>query len=407
MMIKLYIKKQRGRKMIVEPKVRGFICTTAHPEGCSANVLEQINYVKKQPKTTGPKAALIIGSSTGYGLASRISAAFGSGAATIGVAFERPAAGSRTATAGWYNTAAFENYAAQEGLYAKSIMGDAFSDEIKQQTIELIKKEIGKVDLVIYSLAAPKRSYGGVTYGSVLKPVGSAFTSKTIDLNTMNVTTVAVPAASEEEVDGTIKVMGGEDWRLWIEALSGAGVLSEGAVTVAYSYIGPVVTHAIYRDGTVGMAKKDLEKAAREITVKLSGIGGKGYVSVNKALVTQASSAIPVVPLYISILFKIMKGKGTHEGCIEQMHRLFADKLYVNRPVLDEEGRLRVDDLELKPDVQALVDKAWAEIDNGNIREFADIDGYRQDFYRLFGFGVNGVDYGRDVETDVKIPSIG
>jgi enoyl-[acyl-carrier protein] reductase/trans-2-enoyl-CoA reductase (NAD+) len=392
--------------MVVEPKSRGFICTTAHPAGCEASVSEQISFVNAQPRVSGPRKVLVIGSSTGYGLASRIAAAFGSGAATIGVAFERAATGNRTASAGWYNTAAFEKFAAGEGLYAKSIMGDAFSDEIKQQTIALIKKDLGEVDLIIYSLAAPRRVYDGTTYSSVLKPIGASFESKTIDLNTMNVTNVSVPAASETEIAGTVKVMGGEDWQLWIGALKQAGVLSQGAVTLAYSYIGPEVTHAIYTAGTVGMAKKDVERAAREITALLSDIGGKAYVSVNKALVTQASAAIPVVPLYISILFKIMKGNGTHEGCIEQMYRLLKDKLYVEKPPVDEEGRLRVDDLELRADIQTLVDTAWHKIDNDNIRELADIDGYRRDFYRLFGFGFESVDYTKDIAVDVKIPSI-
>jgi enoyl-[acyl-carrier protein] reductase/trans-2-enoyl-CoA reductase (NAD+) len=393
--------------MIVEPKVRGFICTTAHPVGCEKHVLKQIEYVKSQPNIEGPKRVLVIGCSSGYGLASRIAVAFGSGAATIGVAFERPAIGSRTATAGWYNTASFEKFAMQDGIYAKSIMGDAFSQEIKDKTIELIKKDIGTVDLVIYSLAAPRRTApNGVTYNSVLKPIGSDFSNKSIDMTTKSISNVTVTAATEDEINGTVKVMGGEDWLLWLRALSSAGVLAKGAKTVAYSYIGPKVTHAIYHEGTVGRAKLNLELNASKITKEFSADDIKAYVSVNKALVTQASSAIPVVPLYISILYKIMKQKDIHEDCIEQIVRLLKDKLYLPTPVLDEASRLRVDDLEMRADVQSLVDEAWALINNENLKEFADIDGYWQAFYQLFGFGLAGVDYSADVETDVKIPSI-
>jgi enoyl-[acyl-carrier protein] reductase/trans-2-enoyl-CoA reductase (NAD+) len=393
--------------MVIEPKVRGFICTTAHPVGCEKNVLSQIEFVKSMPKISGPVKALIIGGSTGYGLATRIAAAFGCGASTVGVAFERPASDRRTASAGWYNTAAFEKFASREGLYAKSIMGDAFSKEIKEQTIDLIRRDLGQVDLVVYSLAAPRRTtHEGETYSSVLKPIRQAFTNKSIDMTTRQVTEVTVAPAANEEIEGTVKVMGGEDWLLWIEALQGAGVLAYGAVTLAYSYIGPDVTHAIYRDGTVGMAKKDLEAACGKINGLLKASGGRAFVSVNKAVVTQASSAIPVVPLYISILFKIMKREGTHEGCIEQMRRLFAEKLYAGEPIVDEAGRLRVDDLELTPGVQEQVTRAWNSIDNNNIKEYADIDGYWQDFYRLFGFGVDGVDYGADVNPEVEIPNL-
>jgi enoyl-[acyl-carrier protein] reductase/trans-2-enoyl-CoA reductase (NAD+) len=395
--------------MIVEPKVKGFICITAHPAGCAEGVRRQVAFVKNHKPAAPdmkPKKALIIGSSTGYGLATRIAAAFGYGASTLGVAFERPAEGNRTASAGWYNTAAFERFAAQDGLYAKSIMGDAFSDAVKQQTIELIKKDLGKVDLVVYSLAAPKRTAGDVTYSSVIKPVGDDFSSKTINMTTRQVSTVSVSAAMDTEIEGTVKVMGGEDWLWWLEALKKADVLSEGAVTLAFSYIGPSVTHRIYRNGTVGAAKADLERKAFDINKLLSDINGRAYISVNKALVTQASSAIPVVPLYISILYKLMKEKGLHEGCIEQMHRLLRDKLYVAAPVLDAENRLRPDDLEMREDVQSQVGDIWQKIDNDNLAEYADIEGYWQDFYNLFGFGYDNVDYAQDVEISVEIPSL-
>jgi enoyl-[acyl-carrier protein] reductase/trans-2-enoyl-CoA reductase (NAD+) len=394
--------------MVIEPKVKGFICTTAHPSGCEESVRRQIEYVKSNNTTAAakPQKVLIIGSSTGYGLATRITVAFGYGASTIGVAFERPAAGNRTASAGWYNTAAFEKFAAKEGLYSKSIMGDAFSDEIKQKTIELIQKDLGKVDLVVYSLAAPKRTVGDVTYSSVIKPIGADFTSKSINMSTRQVSTVSVTAATEAEITETVKVMGGEDWLWWMEALKKAGVLSENVRTIAYSYIGPSVTHQIYRHGTVGAAKEDLEQKAADINGLLADLGGHAYISVNKALVTQASSAIPVVPLYISILFKIMKERGIHEGCIEQIRRLFVEKLYTEKPVLDDQNRLRPDDWELQADVQKLVDEAWARIDNDNLKDLADIEGYWQDFYRLFGFGFENVDYALDVPAEVDIPGV-
>lgn len=393
--------------MIVEPKIRGFICTTAHPKGCAKIVENEINYVKKLGKFNGCKKALIIGSSTGYGLATRISAAYGCGAATIGVAFEKAAMGTRTASAGWYNTAAFEKAAEKDGLYAKSIMGDAFSDEIKEKTIELIKKDLGKVDLVIYSLAAPRRTApDGTTYSSVIKPVGCDYSSKTIDMRSHELATASVNAATDEEVANTVKVMGGEDWKLWIDALLKAGVLDENAVTLAYSYIGPVVTHAIYTDGSIGHAKKDLEKSAAEITEKLADIGGKAYISVNKAVVTQASSAIPAVPLYTSILFKVMKEKGIHEGCIEQMRRMLAEKLYAEKPVTDDCNRLRLDDWELRDDVQKEVSDIWDKVDETNFKALTDLDGYWNDFNLLFGFGADGVDYSEDVDVDVKIDGL-
>jgi enoyl-[acyl-carrier protein] reductase/trans-2-enoyl-CoA reductase (NAD+) len=395
--------------MIIKPKFRGFICTTAHPEGCAEQVRRQIEYVKSKPAVQGPKKALIIGASTGYGLASRIVAAFGSGADTIGVFFERPSSGNRTATAGWYNTAAFEKAAAEAGLKALSINGDAFSDEIKAQTIDLIKKEFGQVDLVVYSLAAPKRVHPktGETFNSVIKPIGKAYTNKSVDFHTGEVSEVTIEPASEEEVRHTVQVMGGEDWGLWIDALLEAGLLADGAVTFAFSYIGPEITHPIYREGTVGRAKDHLEATARELDARLKSIGGSAYVSVNKALVTQSSSAIPVVPLYMSILYRVMKEKDLHEGCIEQMYRLFAERVYTGNPVpVDEQGRIRIDDWEMREDVQQEVLKRWHSVSGENLRELSDIDGFRREFFQLFGFETEGIDYEADVEPEVRIPSL-
>lgn len=391
--------------MIVKPKTRGFICTTAHPAGCRQNVKNQIDYVKRQPKTNGPKKVLVIGASTGYGLASRISAAYLCGAATVGVIFDKPASDSRTATAGWYNTAAFEEFAAADGIYAKTVNGDAFSAEIKNETIALIKKDLGAVDLVIYSLASPRRKTpDGQSYTSVLKTTGSPYTNKTIDLKLNRVTEVTIDSATDEEVNATVKVMGGEDWKDWIKALSVAGALAEDAVTVAYSYIGPSLTHPVYRDGSIGMAKRHLHRTAKEITEEFAPV--KGYISVNKALVTQSSAAIPIVPLYISILYKVMKEKGVHEGCIEQMARLFNQKLYNGAPVVDENGMLRLDDLEMRDDVQSAVSALWSGISDENVTNNADIDGYWQDFFTMFGFHLKGVDYDGDVSIDVSIPSL-
>jgi enoyl-[acyl-carrier protein] reductase/trans-2-enoyl-CoA reductase (NAD+) len=392
--------------MIIQPKVRGFICTTAHPDGCVKHVEEQIRYVQSKPRIDGPKKALVIGASTGFGLSTRIAAAFGAGAATLGVFFERPAEGNRTATAGWYNTAAFTREARRVGLYAENINGDAFSDAVKEQVIETIRRDLGQVDLVVYSLAAPRRTdpRTGEVYASTLKPIAKPYTGKTVDVNTGKVTEVTLEPATEEEIRGTVAVMGGEDWRMWIDALLEAGVLAEGAVTVAYSYVGPAVTRAIYRDGTIGRAKDDLERSANEMDEKLRKIGGRAYVSVNKALVTQASSAIPIVPLYISLLFKIMKEKGVHEGTIEQMYRLLAERLYAGGEVpVDEQGRIRIDDLELREDVQKEVEALWPQVDTDNLPLISDIAGYRADFLKLFGFGFDGVDYEADVNPDVPI----
>lgn len=397
--------------MIVEPKVRGFICTTAHPIGCQARVNEQIDYVLRQGKLPNSKfkKVLVIGASTGYGLASRIVAGFGADASTLGVFFEREAVDKRTASAGWYNTAAFEMAAHQAGLYARSINGDAFSDAIKQQTIDCIKQDWnGKVDLVIYSLASPRRTdQTGTTYSSVLKPIGVNYKDKTVDILSGVISNVEIAPAVESEIAATEKVMGGEDWSLWMDALIQADVLEEHATTVAYSYIGPEMTYPIYREGTIGVAKSHLEKTAIELNKKLAKhCKGSAVVSVNKGLVTQSSSAIPVVPLYISLLYKVMKQKNIHEGCIEQMWRLFADFLCVDNMQLDAEHRIRIDELEMRDDVQQEISKLWSSVTTDNLPEISDINGYRTEFYQLFGFDVNDVDYTKDVDIYVQIPSI-
>jgi len=397
--------------MIIQPRVRGFICLTSHPEGTAQHVKEQIAYVKSKGKIqNGPKKVLVIGASTGFGLASRITAAFGSDAATIGVFFEKPATQGKPGTAGWYNSAAFEKEAHAAGLYAKSINGDAFSDDVKQQAIDLIKADLGQVDLVVYSLASPRRTHPktGVAHASVLKPIGQPFTDKTVDFHTGVVSDISIqPIESEEEISNTVAVMGGEDWKFWIEELKAAGVLAEGVKTVAYSYIGPELTYPIYRNGTIGRAKDDLEGTVTTINNLLKDLNGISYVSVNKALVTQSSSAIPVVPLYISLLYKVMKEKGIHEGTIEQMQRLFAERLYVNGEVpLDEKGRIRVDDLEMRADVQAEVAQLWEKATTENLEDISDIMGYRNDFFNLFGFNFPQVDYDADTDEVVDVPSI-
>lgn len=380
--------------MVVEPKVRGFICTTAHPVGCDRAVKDQIDYVKKQGKLEGAKKVLVIGSSMGYGLASRISAAFGCGAATLGVMFDKPASGNKTATSGWYNTKAFEKYAAAEGLYAKTVNGDAYSEEVKKEVIDLIKNDLGKVDLVVYSLAAPRRTVGETVYKSVLKTTGDPYTNKTIDLKNNAITEITIEPATDEEIEATVKVMGGEDWEEWINTLKAADALEDNAVTLAYSYIGPTITHPMYFNGSIGRAKAHLLATSKKITEN----GVRAYVSVNKALVTQSSSAIPIVPLYISILYKVMKAKGNHEGCIEQMYRLFG-KLFGGELALDGEGQIRMDDWEMQEDVQAEVSKMWESINADNFKDFTDMDGYWKDFYALFGFGIEGVDYSADVDV--------
>lgn len=392
--------------MVVQPKVKGFMCTTAHPEGCKESVRRQIEYVKSQPKAEGPKKVLVLGASMGYGLASRIALTYACGADSIGVIFDKPGKEKRTASAGWYNTAAFEQFAQTDGHYAKSINGDAYSQEIKEETIALIKKDFGQVDMVIYSLAAPRRKApDGVTYRSVLKTVDKEFTNQSIDLLTNELTTVTIPPATEEEINDTIKVMGGEDWMLWMEALQEADVLADGAKTVAYSYIGPELTYPIYYDGSIGQAKQDLYRTADKINEHIQGT--EAYVAVNKAVVTQSSSAIPIVPLYISILFKVMKELNLHEGCIEQMYRLVHDRLCVEGGVpTDENHLIRMDDYEMKPEVQEEVKKIWEKISPENLSELTDIDGYWQEFYEIFGFRIEGVDYDADVNIQTSIPSI-
>ena len=391
--------------MVIKPKMRGFICTTAHPLGCAENVRRQVEYAKSNPIQGAPKRVLIIGSSAGYGLACRIAAAFCCSADTIGVFFEREASGSRTATAGWYNSRAFEQLAKEAGLLCESVNGDAFGDEAKQEVIRLIKDKMpgGKVDSIIYSLAAPKRRdpVTGEVYSSVIKPIGGAYQNKTIDFHTGELSEVTIEPAAADEIAQTVKVMGGEDWLLWIKAMSGAGVIEQNAVTVAFSYIGPSLTYPVYKDGTIGKAKEDLEEKSKQITALLSPIGGKAFIAVNKALVTQASSAIPVVPLYISILYKLMKEKGTHEDCIRQMVRMFKDRLYAGKaPVpVDEAGRIRMDDWEMEPSLQEEISRAWSDVNNENTGEYADIEGYRDDFLRLFGFGLSGIDYDVDVKN--------
>ncbi|MCB1276539.1 enoyl-ACP reductase FabV [Prosthecobacter sp.] len=396
--------------MIVAPKIRGFICTTAHPTGCAKHIADQIAVVKSRgPIANGPKKVLVIGSSTGYGLSSRIAAAFGSGAATIGVFFEKPAEAERCGTTGWYNSAAFENEAKAAGLYARSFNGDAFSDAMKAEVIEAIKQDFGQVDCIIYSLASPRRTHPktGEVFKSVLKPIGSdSYTNKNLNTGTGVVNEVTIEPANDDEIAQTIAVMGGEDWEMWIDALLAAGVVAEGTQTVAYSYIGPEVTWPIYKNGTIGRAKEDLERVQRVLDGKLASIKGKAWVSVNKALVTQASSAIPVVPLYISLLYKVMKAEGTHEDCIEQMDRLFRERLYNGNPQPDEAGRIRVDDWEMAPAVQELVGKRWAEVNTENLAELGDFEGYQSSFLRLFGFGLDGVDYNADVDVNVRVPSL-
>jgi enoyl-[acyl-carrier protein] reductase/trans-2-enoyl-CoA reductase (NAD+) len=389
-------------QVVIKPKIRGFICITSHPTGCAAHVQEQIDYVKKHGAIEGaPKNVLVIGSSTGYGLASRIVAAFGGKAKTLGVFFEKLPEGVKTGTAGWYNSEAFAKQAAAAGLYAKNINGDAFSDEIKEQTIAAIKADMGQVDLVVYSLASPRRTHPKtkVVYNSALKPIGQTFTAKTLDTDKELVKEVTIEPGNQQELDDTVAVMGGEDWKMWMDALSTAGVLAKGATTVAYSYIGPKVTWPIYKDGTIGRAKADLEGTARDITERYKSQDVQAYVSINKALVTQASSAIPVVPLYVSLLYKVMKAKGLHEGCIEQMYRLFADQLYNNqKPSLDSEGRIRVDDKEMQDDVQKEVEGLWPQVTSENLKSISDFDGYRKEFLKLFGFGLPGVDYEAPVD---------
>jgi enoyl-[acyl-carrier protein] reductase/trans-2-enoyl-CoA reductase (NAD+) len=384
------------------------MCITSHPVGCEANVKNQIDFIKAQPAIKAPKRVLVIGSSTGYGLAARITAAFGSGASTLGIFFEKPGTETKPGTAGWYNSAAFHKHAEQEGLYAKSINGDAFSDEIKAKTIETIKQDLGQIDLVIYSLAAPRRQHPktGEVFNSTLKPVGKDITMRGINTDKETIQEFSLSAANDQEISDTVAVMGGEDWQMWIDALDEAGVLAPGAKTTAFTYIGEKMTWDLYWDGTIGQAKKDLDKRVLSIRDKLAASGGDARVSVLKAVVTQASSAIPIMPLYLAMLFKEMKRDGSHEGCIEQLYRLYTECLYSADPRTDEEGRLRCDELELRPEVQAVVADAWAKISTENLAELTDFAGYKEEFLTLFGFGLDGVDYQADVATDVSIGNL-
>ncbi|MBO9329473.1 enoyl-[acyl-carrier-protein] reductase FabV [Achromobacter xylosoxidans] len=392
--------------MIIKPRVRGFICVTTHPAGCAANVRNQIDYVRAQgPIAGGPKRVLVLGASTGYGLAARISAAFGCGAQTLGVFYERAPEGGKPGTAGCYNSAAFHEAAQAAGLYAKSINGDAFSDEIKQKTIEAIRRDLGQVDQVVYSLAAPRRTHPrtGEVYNSTLKPVGAPVTLRGLDTDREVVRESVLEPATQAEIDATVAVMGGEDWQMWIDALLEAGVLAEGATTTAFTYLGEKITHDIYWNGSIGAAKKDLDRKVLDIRARLAARGGDARVSVLKAVVTQASSAIPMMPLYLSLLFKVMKEQGTHEGCIEQVYGLYRDSICGPAPILDEEGRLRADRKELDPEVQARVQALWPQVTSENVYQLTDFAGYKQEFLRLFGFEVEGVDYEADVDPAVEI----
>ena len=395
--------------MVIKPRVRGFLCTTTHPEGCRENVRRQIAHVQSGgPISNGPKRVLVLGASTGYGLASRITAAFGCDAATIGVFFEKEGSERKPGTAGWYNAAAFHEQAEAAGLYAKSFNGDAFSDDMKTQVIDLIKADLGQIDLVVYSLAAPRRTHPktGVVHSSTLKPIGSDTTQKGVNTDKEEIQEYHLEAATQEEIDNTVAVMGGEDWQMWIEALDEAGVLAEGAKTTAYTYIGEKITWDIYWHGTIGAAKQDLDKRVVDIRALLARQGGDARVSVLKAVVTQASAAIPAMPIYLAILFKVMKARGVHEGCIEQVNRLFRESLYGDARGVDEEGRLRADNLELDPEVQAEVATIWEQIDTDNLKDLSDFDGYRREFLQLFGFEVHGVDYDADVDPVVPITQL-
>ncbi|MGO4392938.1 enoyl-ACP reductase FabV [Variovorax sp. M-6] len=395
--------------MIIQPRVRGFICVTTHPAGCEANVGRQIEYVRARGRIAGgPKRVLVIGASTGYGLAARITAAFGCGADTLGVFFERPGSDTKPATPGWYNSAAFHRFAAAEGLHAKSINGDGFSDAIKQKTIDAIRADLGQVDLVVYSLAAPRRTHPktGEVFSSTLKPIGQAVALRGLDTDSGVVKETVLPPATQAEIDSTVAVMGGEDWQMWIDALQAAGVLADGAKTTAFTYLGEQITHDIYWNGSIGAAKKDLDRTVLGIRERLAATGGDARVSVLKAVVTQASAAIPMMPLYLSLLFKVMKAQGTHEGCIEQVHGLFGDSLYGASPRMDPEGRLRADYKELAPEVQGQVQQLWRQVGSDNVHALSDFAGYKAEFLRLFGFGVEGVDYEADVNPDVPIPGL-
>lgn len=405
----LLIYLEQGFPMIIKPRVRGFMCVTTHPVGCEANVAQQIDYVKAQGAIpNGPKRVLVIGASTGYGLASRISAAFGAGASTLGIFFEKEGTEKKPGTAGWYNSAAFHKFAEAEGIYAKSINGDAFSDAIKEKTIAEIKADLGQIDLVVYSLASPRRQHPktGEVFNSTLKPIGKDVTQRGVNTDKETIENFTLVAANEDEINNTVAVMGGEDWQMWIDALDDAGVLADGAKTTAYTYLGDKLTWDIYWHGTIGAAKKDLDKRVISIREKLASTGGDARVSVLKAVVTQASSAIPVMPLYLALLFKAMKADGSHEGCIEQVYGLFKNSLYGDAPIKDEEGRLRADGLEMRPEIQAAVAQMWDDVTTENLLATTDFAGYKREFLRLFGFEIDGVDYDADVNPIVEIKNM-
>ncbi|MFB0982258.1 MAG: trans-2-enoyl-CoA reductase family protein [Alteromonadaceae bacterium] len=392
--------------MVIKPKIRGFICTNAHPDGCETHVNEQISYVKShQQADTKPKNVLVIGSSTGYGLSSRITAAFGNNAKTLGIFFEKPPTERKTASAGWYNTSAFQKAADEAGLWSKNINGDAFSHEIKAKAIETIKAELGEIDLIVYSLASPRRTDPdtGEVYASTLKPIGQSVTTKNLNTSKRVIDEISVEAANEAEIQGTIDVMGGADWELWINALNDAGVLSKGFKSVAYTYIGKELTWPIYGKATIGKAKEDLDRAARAINSSTANLNGEAHVTSLNAVVTQASSAIPIMPLYISAMFKVMKADGTYEGCIEQIQNLFVDNIYSETPRLDDQNRYRQNHKELENSVQKRVTDIWNTVDSDNIDALTDYVGYHQEFLKLFGFGIEGVDYEADVNTLTEI----
>ena len=399
-------------EQVVKQRSRGFICVNAHPEGCARNVEQQIAHVGGRiydEPPSGIKNVLVIGSSTGYGLASRIAAGWGLGCRTLGVFLEKPPSGRRTASAGYYNCVALHRAAERDGHWVRSVNGDAYSDQIKDQVATILADAMGRVDLVIYSLASPKRTNPrtGAIYSSSLKAIGSSYTGKTIDLSTAEVKTATVEAATREDIDETVAVMGGEDWRWWIERLSAKGLLADGARTVAYTYYGPSLTWPIYRDGTIGAAKRHLKDTAEELNDVLGrSVGGNAWLSVNKAVVTQASAAIPVVPLYMSLLFRVMKAAGIHEGCIEQMNRLLLDHIIApGGPTLDDDGLIRLDDLEMRGDVQEEIARVWPSVDTESLCDLADFEGFKRDFNNLFGFDVDGVDYGIPVETETYLES--
>ena len=397
--------------MQVKPRIRGYICTTAHPQGCAQNVSEQISYIRDGEPIVGARNVIVLGCSGGYGLASRISAAFGCGAKTLGVSYEKEPTEKRPGSSGWYNNLTFDRIAKKEGLYAKTIDGDAFSEKTKKIVVDIARREMEPIDLLIYSLASPVRQHPktGKLHRSVIKPLGSSFESRTLDLNLntgdARVVDVTIDPANSKEAEETVAVMGGEDWQFWIEALSEAGVLAQNFKTVAYTYIGNELTWPIYWDGTLGKAKEDLDRASKQIQVQLGkgGLNCEARVAVLKAVVTQASTAIPVVPLYFSILFKVMKDQGTHENCIQHIHRLFQEELYGTKEKrLDEKGRIRMDNHEMDEQVQAAVSEAWSSIDSSNVKALADIEGFRSDFMRIFGFGIDNVDYDADQDLGSK-----